>query len=59
MKNISNKEYEDYQAYKIDLIHGRVLTTDALRLIIEANDYDPTEIGKDILKGYNKATAGK
>lgn len=55
MKQISNKEYEEYQAYKMDLIKGRVLTTAGIRLIVESCDNDPTEIGKMILDGYNKA----
>jgi hypothetical protein len=55
MKKITDKEYEEYQAYKRDLIKGRVLTTNGIKLIIEANDYNPTEIGKDILKGYYKS----
>lgn len=59
MKKITNKEYEEYQAYKMDVVKGRVLTTDALRLIIEANDHDPMRIGEMILDGYNKAIAGK
>lgn len=59
MKKITNKEYEEYQAYKRDLVKGRVLTSDGIRLIVEANNHNPTEIGKMILDGYNKAIAGK
>ena len=59
MKQISNKEYDEYQAYKMDVVKGRVLTSNAIRLIVEANDHDPTEIGKDILRAYHKAIAGK
>ena len=33
MKQISNKEYERYQQYQTDKLHGRILTQDGLRLI--------------------------
>ncbi|MBR2259815.1 MAG: cytochrome C [Blautia sp.] len=33
MKQISNKEYERYQQYQTDKLHGRILTPDGLRLI--------------------------
>ena len=31
MKQISNKEYEKYQQYLADQLHGRTLTPDGLR----------------------------
>ncbi len=52
MKKITNKEYEEFQKYKTDVLNGRVLTPDGIRLIIKANDYNPEGIGKDILKTY-------
>ena len=36
MKQISNKEYEKYQQYQTDKLHGRILTPDALRVICTA-----------------------
>ena len=30
MKQISNKEYERYQQYQTDKLHGRILTPDGL-----------------------------
>ena len=33
MKQITNKEYEEFQKYKEDKIYGRALTSDGLRLI--------------------------
>ena len=54
MKKITDKEYEDYQKYKMDILKGRVLTIEGLRLNIKANDYDPKAIGNDILKAYAK-----
>jgi hypothetical protein len=59
MKKITNKEYEEYQAYKMDVVKGRVLTLDGIRLIVEANNNDPMRIGKMVLDGYNKAIAEK
>ncbi len=32
MKQISNKEYEKYQQYQTDKLHGRILTPDGLRV---------------------------
>ena len=32
MKQISNKEYEKYQQYLTDQLHGRTLTPDGLRI---------------------------
>lgn len=45
MKQISNKEYEEYLRFKSDKINGRILTPDGLRFIIEANEYDAQKIG--------------
>ena len=53
MKTITNKEYEEFKAYKNDVIHGRVLTSDGLRLICESNNYDPTAIGKQLIQSLN------
>ena len=33
MKQISNKEYEKYQKYQTDKLHGRILTPDGLRVV--------------------------
>ena len=38
----------------MDILKGRVLTIEGLRLNIKANDYDPKAIGNDILKAYAK-----
>jgi hypothetical protein len=34
MKQISNKEYEKYQQYQTDKLHGRILTPDDLLDIV-------------------------
>ena len=45
MKQISNKEYEEYQQYQTDKLHGRILTPDGLRVICAGLDNDPEKIG--------------
>lgn len=49
MKQITNKEYEDFQQYKSDKLNGHILTPDGLRFIIEANEYDAQKIGQHFL----------
>ena len=49
MKQISNKEYEKYQQYQTDKLHGRVLTLDGLRIICASLDNDPEKIGIHML----------
>ena len=41
MKQISNKEYEKYQQYLTDQLHGRTLTPDGFRIICVRFDDDP------------------
>ena len=45
MKQILNKEYEKYQQYLIDKLHGRILTPDGLRVVCAGLDNDPEKIG--------------
>ena len=49
MKQISNKEYEAYQQYQHDKLHGRILTPDGLRIICAGLDNDPKKIGTHML----------
>lgn len=58
MKQISNKEYEEYQKYKTDRLYGRVLTADGLRLICAAENYDPEAIGRRLLEALAKINGG-
>ena len=44
VKHISNKEYEKYQQYQTDKLHGRILTPDGLRVICAGLDNDPDKI---------------
>ena len=57
MKQISNKEYEKYQQYQTDKLHGRILTPDGLRLICASFDNDPEQIGKHMLEMLSKFKA--
>ena len=54
MKQITNREYEEFQKYKEDKLYGRVLTSDGLRLICAAENYDPETIGKRMLETLAK-----
>lgn len=49
MKTITNKEYQEFQKYKDDKLHGRLITSDFLRMICKANEYNPEKIGYEIL----------
>lgn len=50
MKQIKDKEYEEYQQYLYNEAHGHIWTLDTLELICSSNDYDPERIGKQILE---------
>ena len=54
MKQITNKEYEAYEQYKTDLLHGRILTPDVLRIICAGLDNDPEKIGIHMLEMLTK-----
>ena len=50
MKQITNKEYEEWQKYKAAKAKGRVLMPDTVRFICEANGMDPEKIGRHFLE---------
>ncbi len=54
MPTITKKQLEDYNRLYNDMIYGKILTPDGLRLICEANNYDPEAIGKQMLETYAK-----
>ena len=54
MKQISNKKYEAYQQYQTDMLYGRILTPDGLRIICASLDNDPEKIGKHMLEMLTK-----
>ena len=45
MKQITNKEYEEWMKYKEEKATGHILLPDTIRFICEANDMDPEKIG--------------
>ncbi|MEE8721499.1 MAG: hypothetical protein ACOX41_10360 [Anaerovoracaceae bacterium] len=57
MHNITNKQYEEYQQYLYDKNHSRIITPDFVRFLVQACDYDPEAIGKQILEYYGKYQA--
>jgi len=48
--HFANKEYEKYQQYQTDRLHGRILTPDGLRVICAGLDNDPEKIGIHMLE---------
>ena len=54
MKQISNKKYEAYQQYQTDMLYGRILTPDGLRILCASLDNDPEKIGKHMLEMLTK-----
>jgi len=54
MKQISNKEYEKYRRYQNDMLYGRILTPDGLRIICASLDNDPEKIGIHMLEMLTK-----
>ena len=50
MRQVSNKEYEKYQQYQTDVLHGRILTPYGLRVICAGLDNDPKKIGIHMLE---------
>ena len=57
MHKLTNKQYEAYMKMLRDKEEGRLLTPDGLRLICQANEYDPEKIGLHmltVLANWNK-----
>ena len=50
MKQLKEKEYEEFQLYLYNKTHGYVWTPDTLDLICRGNEYDPEKIGKQMLE---------
>lgn len=54
MKQITNKQYEEWQKYNDAVIHGRILTPEFLRGLCNSFNNDPKAIGEHILTCLNK-----
>ena len=57
MKQITNKEYEEWQKYKAEKAKSHVLLPDTVRFICEANGYDAEKIGQHFLKSCRKSAS--
>ena len=55
MKQITNKEYEEWLKYKADKANCRILQPDTVRFICEAYNYDAERIGLHFLEILPKA----
>ena len=49
MKQLKDKEYEEFQQYLYNKAHGYIWTPETLELICNGNDSDPEQIGKPML----------
>ena len=56
MKQMTNKEYEEWQKYKAEKAKGHALLPDTVRFICEANGYDAEKIGQHFLEILPKIT---
>ena len=50
MKQLKEKEYEEFQQYIYNKSHGYIWTPDILEVICAGNEYDPEKIGKQMLE---------
>ena len=54
MKQISNKEYERYQHYQTDKLHGRILAPDGFRVVCTGLDNGPEKNGIHMLENIQE-----
>lgn len=50
MKQLKEKEYEEFQQYLYNKAHGYIWTPDTLELICGGNDNEPEPIGRQMLE---------
>lgn len=50
MKQITNKQYEEYQKYKYDVLNNNIIDIDFIAFVCEANDYNAEKIGQHFLE---------
>lgn len=50
MKQLKEKEYEEFQQYLYNKAHGYIWTPDTLELICGGNDNEPESIGRQMLE---------
>ncbi len=54
MKQLKEKEYEEFRQYLYNKAHGYIWTPDTLELICGGNDNEPERIGKQVLEMLGK-----
>ena len=54
MKQLKEKEYEEFRQYLYNKTHGYIWTPDTLELICGGNDNEPERIGKQVLEMMGK-----
>ena len=47
MKQLKEKEYEEFQQYLDNKAHGYIWTPDTLELLCSGNDYEPERSGRE------------
>ena len=50
MKQLKEKEYEEFRQYQYNKVHGYIWTPETLDMICSGNEYDPEKIGKQMLE---------
>ena len=50
MKQLKDREYEEFKQYQYNKTHGYIWTSDTLEIICECNERDPEKIGKQMLE---------
>ncbi len=50
MKQLKEKEHEEFQQYLYNKSHGYIWTPDTLEMICSGNENDPEKIGKQMLE---------
>ena len=58
-KTLTQKRIADYKRLCRDSNNGRLLTANGLRLICEANNYDPKGIGQHFLEAPKRWICGR
>ena len=48
MKQLKDKEYEEFQQYQYNKVHGYSWTPNTLEMICSGNEYDSEKIGKQM-----------
>lgn len=54
MKQLKEKEFEEFRQYLYNKSHGYIWTPDTIELICSGNDYEPEKIGKQMLEMKEK-----